>query len=117
AAAGRAGLEGTGPLRGAARKLCAELGFRGAGRFGRGLADELSSLLASLGESGREVAEVVESTPALHAGNAVASEGEARRAFVAALDDLESELRASRMRRAPSPTAIKALAGIEDYRT
>src|SRR2546421_242261 len=108
-------LEGTGPLRDASRRLCAELGFRGAGRFGRGLADELSLLLAALGESGREVSEVVESTPALHAGNAVAAEGEARRAFAAALDDLESELRASRMRRAPSPTAIKALSGIEDY--
>ena len=109
-------LEGTGPLRDASRRLCAELGFRGAGRFGRGLADELSLLLAALGESGREVSEVVESTPALHAGNAVAAEGEARRAFAAALDDLESELRAARMRRAPSPTAIKALSGIEDYR-
>jgi len=109
-------LEGTGPLRDAARRLCAELGFRGAGRFGRGLADELSFLLAALGESGREVSEVVDSTPALHAANAVAGEGEARRAFAAALDDLESELRAARLRRAPSPTAIKALSGIEDYR-
>jgi len=109
-------LEGTGPLRDAARRLCAELGFRGAGRFGRGLADELASLLAALGESGREVAEVVDATPALHAGNAVAAEGEARRAFAATLDDLESELRAARLRRAPSPTAIKALSGIEDYR-
>ncbi len=109
-------LEGTGPVRDAARKLCAELGLRGSGRFGRGLADELSALLASLGECGREVAEVVESTPALHAGNAVAAEGEARRAFAGALDDLESELRAARLRRAPSPTAIKALSGIEEYR-
>ena len=109
-------LEATGPLRDAARKLCAELGLRGPGRFGRGLADELSSLLASLGESGREVADAVESTPLLHAGNAVAAEGEARRAFAAALDDLESELRAARLRRAPSPTAIKALCAIEEYR-
>jgi len=109
-------LDGTGPLPDAARRLCAELGFRGAGRFGRGLADELSFLLAALGESGREVSEVVDFTPALHAGNAVAAEGEARRAFAAALDDLESELRAARLRRAPSPTAIKGLSGIEEYR-
>ncbi|MFL5311150.1 MAG: UvrD-helicase domain-containing protein [Myxococcales bacterium] len=109
-------LEGTGPLRDASRRLCAELGFRGAGRFGRGLADELSFLLASLGESGRDVSQVVDATPLLHAGNAVAAEGEARRAFAAALDDLESELRAARMRRAPSPTTIKALSAIEEYR-
>ena len=66
-------LEGSGPARDAARRLCAELGFRGSGRFGRGLADELSSLLGTLGESGREIAEVVDATPALHGGAAVAA--------------------------------------------
>src|SRR5437764_9129792 len=109
-------LESTGPLRDAARRLCAELGFRGSGRFGRGLADELSSLLSTLGESGREVAQIVEATPPLHAAAAVAGEGEARRAFSAALDDLESELRAARVRRAPSQTAINALHAIDEYR-
>src|SRR2546421_41034 len=83
---------------------------------GRGLADELAALLASLGESGREVGEVVEATPALHAAAAGAAEGDARRAFANALDELESELRAARVRRAPSQTAIKALDAIADFR-
>ena len=109
-------LEASGPVREAARRLCAELGFRGSGRFGRGLADELAALLAALGESGREVGGIVEATPALHAGAAVSAEGEARRAFAAALDDAESELRAARVRRAPSQTAMKALEAVEGYR-
>jgi len=47
-------LEGTSgaPLREAARRLCAEMGLRTAGKFGSGLADELVSLLGKLGESG-----------------------------------------------------------------
>ncbi|HWE22351.1 MAG TPA: UvrD-helicase domain-containing protein, partial [Myxococcales bacterium] len=109
-------LEGTGPVREAARRLCAELGFRGSGRFGRGLSDELASLLASLGESGREVAQVVDATPALHAATAVAAEAEARRAFGSALDDLESELKAARLRRAPSQTALRTMEAIGEYR-
>src|SRR5262249_10137787 len=96
-------LEAAGPVRDAARRLCAELGLRGPGRFGRGLSDELSSLLSSFGESGLTIEEAVDSTALLHAGTAVAAQGEARRAFAAALDDLESELRAARLRRAPSP--------------
>src|SRR5438067_12163092 len=109
-------IEGSGPAGDAARRLCTELGFGGSGRFGRGLADELSSLLGALGESGREIAEVVDATPALHGGAAVAAHAEAHRAFGALLDDLETELRAARVRRAPSQTAIKALDAIEEYR-
>ncbi len=109
-------LEGAGPVRDAARRLCAELGFRGAGRFGRGLADELAFLLSVLGESGRELFEVVESTPGLHAAESVAGDAEARRALAASLDDLEAELRAARLRRAPTPTAIKALEAVDGYR-
>ncbi len=38
----------------AARRLCAEMGFRGQSKFGGGgLADELAALLSALGESGR----------------------------------------------------------------
>ena len=115
-AAALAALEGTGPSRDAARRLCAEMGFRGAGRFGRGLADELGFLLGALGESGRDLDAIVESSEGLHAARAVVAEGEARRAFAAALEALEAELRASRLRRAPSQTAMKALEAIEEYR-
>ena len=59
---------------------------------------------------------MVDATPALRAGVAVAAEADARRAFAAALDDLESELRAARVRRAPSQTAIRALDAIDEYR-
>src|SRR5690242_14896859 len=47
-------LEGAlGPAAGsAARRLCAEMGLRTQGRFGSGLADELSGLLRRVGESG-----------------------------------------------------------------
>ena len=46
-------LQGQGPKRAAADRLCTELGFRGNGRFGRGLAEELAKILGALGESGQ----------------------------------------------------------------
>ena len=49
----------------AARHLCAEFGFRGGGKFGAGLADELIAVVTALGESGRDARELVESTAGL----------------------------------------------------
>src|SRR5207302_8511178 len=37
----------------AARRLCAEMGFRAQGKFGSGLADELAGFIAATAESGR----------------------------------------------------------------
>ncbi len=97
-------LEG-GPLEPAARRLSAELGFKG-GRFTRGLAEELVSLLRALGESGRDAAALVASTPGLSEPLAVAEDGRARSALLAAIDALEAGARAPGKR---SDSAAQAL--------
>jgi ATP-dependent exoDNAse (exonuclease V) beta subunit len=82
-------LEG-GPLEGAARRLCAELGFSGAGKFSRGLADELQTLLRALGESGRSAIALVESTAGLSEPLALSAEAHARSQLLRAIDALEA---------------------------
>ena len=80
-------LEGAfGPsLQDAARRLCAEMGFRTQGKFGAGLADELSSLLQKLGETGVSPLELVPDPRA-----AIEDDGRARRGFERALADLRA---------------------------
>jgi ATP-dependent exoDNAse (exonuclease V) beta subunit len=82
-------LEG-GPLEGAARRLCAEMGFSGAGKFSRGLADELQTLLRALGESGRSAVALVESTAGLSEPLALSAEAQARSQLLRTIDALEA---------------------------
>jgi ATP-dependent helicase/nuclease subunit A len=82
-------LEG-GPLEGAARRLCAELGFSAAGKFSRGLADEMQALLRALGESGRSAVALVESTAGLSEPLALSAEAHARSTLLRAIDTLEA---------------------------
>src|SRR5207237_4858683 len=78
-------LEGAlGPeLRSAARRLCAEMGLRGQGKFGVGLADELASLLGATGEAGALPA-------APDAAAALEEDAQARRALTAAMAALRA---------------------------
>ena len=89
----------------AAGHLCAELGFRAAGPFGGGLAEALLSLLARLGESGRDPADVVEQTPGLLPAAAVAADAAARAALEEAVTGLELLLRAPGARAATKVAA------------
>jgi ATP-dependent helicase/nuclease subunit A len=82
-------LEG-GPLEGAARRLCAELGFSGVGKFSRGLADELQALLRAIGESGRSAVALVDSTVGLSEPLALSAEAQARSGLLRAIDTLEA---------------------------
>jgi len=76
----------------AARRLCAEMGFRGQGKFGSGVVDELAALLSSLAESGR--------APALPPECDDAAE---RAALRRAMAEVERE--------GKSPTAVAAFRG------
>src|SRR5258708_30351337 len=72
-------------LQDAGRRLCAEMGFRTQCKFGAGLADELSSLLQKLGETGVSPLELVPDPRA-----AIEDDGRARRGFERALADLRA---------------------------
>ena len=74
----------------AARRLCAEIGLRATGKFVRGLADELTGLLASLGESGRSPLELLAQTAGLR--SAQADDERARRELLRALAELRAAL-------------------------
>jgi len=58
-------LEGDGPRRAAAERLCGETGLRKAGQFGTGVVEDLLRLIAALGESGRTPDELIAATPGL----------------------------------------------------
>src|SRR5262249_41559792 len=82
-------LEGAlGPLQQeAARRLCAEMGLRTQGKFGTGLADELSLLLQKLGESGASPLELLPDPR-----SAVEDDARARRELERALGNLRVAL-------------------------
>lgn len=100
----------------AARRLCAELNFRGGGRFGRGLAEELAALLSSLGESGRRVSELFTATTGLSARSAAAGDERARAELAFAIDALDFAARAAGGKRGPSVTAQRALDAVAHFR-
>jgi len=77
----------------AARRLCMEMGFRGQGKFGGGLSDELAGLLSALAESGSTPA-----LPPLHDDTA-------------ARDDLRRAM-AGLLREGKSPQAVAAFRGV-----
>ncbi|HYS09126.1 MAG TPA: UvrD-helicase domain-containing protein [Myxococcales bacterium] len=93
-------LEGTlgTELRDAARRLCAEMGLRTQGKFGAGLADELSGLLRKLGESGASPLQLVPDARA-----AVEDDLRARRGFELALGNLRAALAQAGKDAPPSP--------------
>ena len=96
----------------ATRRLCAELDFRGAGRFRPGLAGELRLLLSSLGENGRSVGELHAATPGLSARAAAEGDQQARAGLTLAVDGLDFAARAGSAKRASatSPRAQEAVA-------
>jgi ATP-dependent helicase/nuclease subunit A len=77
----------------AAKRLCAEFGFRGGGKFGSGLADELRSLVIALGETGGDPAALVEGTRGLRRGAAEEQFTAAKDAVAAALAALDQTVR------------------------
>src|SRR5438105_4275413 len=107
-------LDGEGPLQGAARDLCEDLGLSG-GRFGGGLADELESLLSSLAESGRSAREVVDATPALEERVAAAAFSAARSDLFESVLALEQAL-ASCLANRGAKTFGLAAAALERFR-
>ena len=92
----------------AARRLCAEMGLRTPGQFGSGLADELVSVLAAMGESGATVASV----PAQPLPAALDDDGRARRELIAALASLRAALQPARA----SKTAQAAAEALSAFR-
>ncbi|HET9752688.1 MAG TPA: UvrD-helicase domain-containing protein, partial [Myxococcales bacterium] len=74
----------------AARRLCAEMGLRTQGRFGSGLADELSALLRRVGETGVALEPFIQE-PA----EAAAAYARALERLSAALADLSAALQKS----------------------
>ena len=94
----------------AARRLCAEFGFRGGGKFGAGLADELAGVVASLGESGRDLRALVEATGGLSLARAEAGFAQARAAVPVELAALEAALREKGAASASGQKATDALA-------
>ena len=92
-------------LRQAARRLCAELGFRSKGKFGSGLADEIRGLLARLGESGTTPEELVARSPGLDPAVALEADLHARRDLEAAAVALERALPGARGSRKTDETA------------
>ena len=80
----------------AARRLCTEMGLRAQGDFGSGLADELVSLLAALGESGRPLRQVVNETRGLSASEARDDDARARRELIASMETLRAAVQQAR---------------------
>ena len=76
-----------------ARRLCAELGFRGSGRFGTGLADELERLCGALGESGRDAAALADESEGLDPALCARAFDDARRGLQVALEALAQGVR------------------------
>ena len=93
-----------------AQRLCTEFGFRGGGKFGSGLADELRALVAALGETGRDAGELVESTPGLVHAAAEKTFAQAREGVVHELAALDRALRERGRAGAAGIAAADALA-------
>ncbi|HTO99579.1 MAG TPA: UvrD-helicase domain-containing protein [Myxococcales bacterium] len=85
-----------GPLREAARRLCAEMGLRTQGKYGLGLADELTAFLTALGESGT-------APPVPDLQEAEEDDGRARRELERALGALRAELARAGKEAPPAP--------------
>jgi ATP-dependent helicase/nuclease subunit A len=82
----------------AARRLCAEMGLRTQGKFGLGLADELTALLQKLGETGAAPLQLVPDPR-----TAVDDDARARRQLERALGALRTALAASGKEAPPPP--------------
>ncbi|MFL5399079.1 MAG: UvrD-helicase domain-containing protein, partial [Myxococcales bacterium] len=107
-------LDGNGPLADAARELCEEMGLQG-GRFGGGLADELTALLSSLAESGRDVRETIEATAGLDEREAAAIFSAARSELFESVLALERLLSSNWSSRGAKTVAV-ATSALQSFR-
>jgi len=85
-------------LRDSARRLCAEMGLRTQGKFGRGLADELAGVLEKLAETGTAAASLLPDPQA-----AFDEDARARRQFDRAMTELRGALQAAGRAVPPAP--------------
>ncbi len=86
-------LAGSGPLRAAAERVCAETNLRKNSPFGSAVTEDLARLAASLGESGRTPAQLIAASPGLDREAARFALDAAKHEVAAALDALEDALR------------------------
>ncbi|MFL5362366.1 MAG: UvrD-helicase domain-containing protein [Myxococcales bacterium] len=107
-------LDGKGPLADAARELCEEMGLQG-GRFGGGLADELTALLSSLAESGRDVRETIEATAGLDERGAAPTFSAARSELFESVLALEHLLASNWSSRGAKTVAV-ATSALQSFR-
>jgi ATP-dependent helicase/nuclease subunit A len=105
-------LEGDGPLRESAERLCAETGLRKGHRFGNGVADDLLRLSAALGESGKSPDELIAASPGLDPARARDAFVEAKRDLSRALEQLDLAARAGKF----SATLERARSGLAAFR-